>query len=196
MGIYVYSPAAVERIPEGCFDFPDLVLALIADGAKSASTSFDGPWYDIGTPAEHAGRRTRLRARRRSSTSRSVLTAPRRGSLVRILIVSQYFEPELTAASIRLGAFAAGLAAAGHEVQVLCEVPNHPHGSRRAGLPRPPRGRSRADGLSGQARLGAREPVEARAHRSLSYASFAASAAAVGSPLRAVRTSFSRPRRR
>lgn len=54
MGIYVYGPEAVERIPPGRFDFPDLVLALIADGAPVRKFAFDGPWYDIGTPSEHA----------------------------------------------------------------------------------------------------------------------------------------------
>jgi len=54
MGIYVYSPAAIDRIPEGRFDFPDLVLALIADGQRVCKYQFDGPWYDIGTPSEHA----------------------------------------------------------------------------------------------------------------------------------------------
>ena len=34
MGIYVYAPRALEHIPKGRFDFPDLVLALLADGEK------------------------------------------------------------------------------------------------------------------------------------------------------------------
>jgi NDP-sugar pyrophosphorylase family protein len=53
MGIYVYSPEAVKRIPPGRFDFPDLVLALIADGQRVCKYGFDGPWFDIGTPSEH-----------------------------------------------------------------------------------------------------------------------------------------------
>lgn len=47
---------------------------------------------------------------------------------MRILIFSQYFTPEVTAARVRLHAFAEGLAARGHEVEVICEVPNHPSG--------------------------------------------------------------------
>ena len=43
MGIYVYSPGALERIPRGRFDFPDLVLALLAAGEKVATYHFDGP---------------------------------------------------------------------------------------------------------------------------------------------------------
>jgi NDP-mannose synthase len=53
MGIYVYGPEAVAHIPEGRFDFPDLVLALIAAGKRVASYPFDGAWFDVGTPEEH-----------------------------------------------------------------------------------------------------------------------------------------------
>ena len=47
---------------------------------------------------------------------------------MRVLILSQYFTPEITAAPARLHPIAAGLAARGHEVEVICEVPNHPAG--------------------------------------------------------------------
>jgi NDP-sugar pyrophosphorylase family protein len=53
MGIYVYTPRALARVPRERFDFPDLVLALIADGEKVAKYHYDGPWFDIGTPGEH-----------------------------------------------------------------------------------------------------------------------------------------------
>lgn len=52
MGIYVYSERAVERIPPGRFDFPDLVLALIAAGERVSKYEFAGVWYDIGTAGE------------------------------------------------------------------------------------------------------------------------------------------------
>ena len=52
MGIYVYSPAAVDHIPEGRFDLPDLVLALIDKGERVCKFRFAGPWYDIGTAGE------------------------------------------------------------------------------------------------------------------------------------------------
>jgi NDP-sugar pyrophosphorylase family protein len=52
MGIYVYGPEAIDRIPAGRFDFPDLVLALLADGAPVSKYVFDGTWYDIGTPGD------------------------------------------------------------------------------------------------------------------------------------------------
>jgi glycosyltransferase involved in cell wall biosynthesis len=47
---------------------------------------------------------------------------------MRVLIASQYFPPEIHGPSARLGAFAGGLAELGHEVEVVCEVPNHPGG--------------------------------------------------------------------
>jgi NDP-sugar pyrophosphorylase family protein len=53
MGIYVYSPSALEHIPDGRFDFPDVVLALLAAGEMVRTYEFDGPWFDIGTRDEH-----------------------------------------------------------------------------------------------------------------------------------------------
>ena len=47
---------------------------------------------------------------------------------MRILFFTQYFVPEVTAPRVRAQAFAEGLAARGHEVEVICEVPNHPTG--------------------------------------------------------------------
>ena len=53
MGIYAYSQRALEHVPGGRFDFPDLVLALLDAGERVAKYPFSGPWYDIGTPDEH-----------------------------------------------------------------------------------------------------------------------------------------------
>lgn len=47
---------------------------------------------------------------------------------LRILLVSQYFAPEVGATQSRMQAFAEYLAARGHQVTVICEFPNHPHG--------------------------------------------------------------------
>jgi glycosyltransferase involved in cell wall biosynthesis len=47
---------------------------------------------------------------------------------LRLTIVSQYYPPEVTAAAMRVSAFASGLAQLGHEIEVICEVPNHPSG--------------------------------------------------------------------
>ncbi len=49
MGIYVIEPAALQYIPANeHFDFPDLVHALLADGAPVGSYEYDGLWFDIG----------------------------------------------------------------------------------------------------------------------------------------------------
>lgn len=103
---------------------------------------------------------------------------------MRILIVTQYFAPELTAASIRLSAVADGLAAAGHEVQVLCEVPNHPNGVIEPDY----KGRfvvSRDDAGYRVKHVWVHASPSKRARsRILSYASYSAVATAVGSTLR------------
>jgi len=56
---------------------------------------------------------------------RRVGVAPRR---LRIVLVSQYFPPEVGATQTRLQSFAEYLAARGHEVTVVAEFPNHPIG--------------------------------------------------------------------
>jgi NDP-mannose synthase len=53
MGIYAYHPRALQYIPEGGLDFPDLVLALIQAGEKVVHYHHTGAWYDIGTTQEH-----------------------------------------------------------------------------------------------------------------------------------------------
>jgi len=45
-----------------------------------------------------------------------------------ILLVTQYFHPEVGATQTRMLEFARGLTAKGHRVTVLTEFPNHPHG--------------------------------------------------------------------
>lgn len=52
---------------------------------------------------------------------------------MRVLVFSQYFPPEIGAGQTRVHSLAAGLAARGHEVEVVCEVPNHPQGVVQAG---------------------------------------------------------------
>jgi len=47
---------------------------------------------------------------------------------MRILMVSQYFPPEVGATQTRMHYFAKALAQKGHDVSVICEVPNHPAG--------------------------------------------------------------------
>lgn len=47
---------------------------------------------------------------------------------MRFLILTQYFEPEIGAPQVRLGALARALRARGHEVEVVTGLPNHPTG--------------------------------------------------------------------
>ena len=49
MGIYVYEPRTLEHIPDGPFQFPDLVLALLEAGEQVAAYRSDAEWYDVGT---------------------------------------------------------------------------------------------------------------------------------------------------
>ena len=53
MGIYAYSPEAVEHIPPGRHDFPDLVKRLLKEGEKVALYTGPGIWFDIGTVPEY-----------------------------------------------------------------------------------------------------------------------------------------------
>jgi glycosyltransferase involved in cell wall biosynthesis len=55
----------------------------------------------------------------------NVQRAPRR---LRIVLLSQYFPPEVGATQSRMQAFAEYLAGRGHRVTVICEFPNHPRG--------------------------------------------------------------------
>ena len=55
-------------------------------------------------------------------------TRSRLDRVVRVLVVTQYYRPEIGAPPNRLGSFVDGLVAAGHDVEVVCEQPNHPAG--------------------------------------------------------------------
>lgn len=48
MGVYALHPVVLEHIPEGRFDIPDLVLALLEAGLPVGAYPFDGYWLDIG----------------------------------------------------------------------------------------------------------------------------------------------------
>jgi NDP-sugar pyrophosphorylase family protein len=48
MGVYALEPRAIDLIPEGRFDIPDLVLSLLDAGEPVGSHMFDGYWLDIG----------------------------------------------------------------------------------------------------------------------------------------------------
>jgi NDP-sugar pyrophosphorylase family protein len=53
MGVYVFDSQVTEHIPEGYFDFPDVVRALIGAEEPVRIYPFTGKWFDIGTPAEY-----------------------------------------------------------------------------------------------------------------------------------------------
>ena len=53
-GIYVLSPGAMERVPEGPFDFGrDLFPKLLREGAPLYGQVMAGYWRDIGTPQDY-----------------------------------------------------------------------------------------------------------------------------------------------
>jgi NDP-sugar pyrophosphorylase family protein len=53
MGIYCYDERALAHLPGGPFQFPELVLALLAAGERVAAYRTDAAWYDIGTLTEY-----------------------------------------------------------------------------------------------------------------------------------------------
>lgn len=53
-GIYVLSPRAMERVPDGTFDFGrDLFPKLLREGALLYGQVMQGYWRDIGTPQDY-----------------------------------------------------------------------------------------------------------------------------------------------
>ena len=103
---------------------------------------------------------------------------------MRVLLFTQYFTPEVTAARARLQAFAEGLAARGHEVEVICEVPNHPEGIVREGFRGRALVRGRLDGYRVNYVWVRARPEKNFINRVLFYGTYAASATAAGLALR------------
>lgn len=99
---------------------------------------------------------------------------------MRVLLVSQYFAPEMTAASARLAPLAAGLAARGHEVEVIAELPNHPQGVVYEGFRDRPFVSRRGSGIQVRHVWVHASPEKGMKPRLLSYATYAASAAITG----------------
>jgi NDP-mannose synthase len=60
MGVYVYEPRALEYVPDGPCQFPDLVRSLLAAGEHVAGYESDADWYDIGTFGEYERALARL----------------------------------------------------------------------------------------------------------------------------------------
>jgi NDP-sugar pyrophosphorylase family protein len=53
MGIYVYEPRALEFLPDGPCQFPELVQILLDAGERVAAYRNEAEWYDIGTFTEY-----------------------------------------------------------------------------------------------------------------------------------------------
>jgi glycosyltransferase involved in cell wall biosynthesis len=98
---------------------------------------------------------------------------------LRVLLISQYYAPEVTAASVRVQSFAEGLAARGHEVEVICELPNHPTGVVAEGF-RGRQVRRSENGVDVRHVWVRARPEKTTLNRLLFYGTFAASAAAAG----------------
>jgi glycosyltransferase involved in cell wall biosynthesis len=96
---------------------------------------------------------------------------------VRITVVSQYFRPEPGATSNRLDTFARALAARGHDVEVICEQPNHPAGVFHPGYGRRPVQVEREDQILVRRIWVAASPIKTTARRLAFYGTFAVGAA-------------------
>ena len=99
---------------------------------------------------------------------------------MRVLVFAQYFPPEIGAGENRVHAFAAGLAARGHEVEVICEVPNRPTGIVQPGYRGRPVHRRRLDGFNVRYVWVAASQTKTLARRVGLYGTYVAGAAAVG----------------
>jgi glycosyltransferase involved in cell wall biosynthesis len=122
---------------------------LAADGQLrtrmgEAGRAFVIPRYSVPRLVDDVDRLYRTLLRERHPTEHRVLTAIDRpltptlpdrvairrasGRRLRVILLSQYFPPEVGATQSRAQAFAEYLSAQGHRVTVICEFPNHPHG--------------------------------------------------------------------
>ena len=99
---------------------------------------------------------------------------------MRVLLISQYYAPEVTAARVRVEAFAEGLAARGHEVEVICEVPNHPRGVVDEEYRRRFSVRREANGVRVRHLWVHARPRKTTVNRLLFYGTFAATATLAG----------------
>jgi NDP-sugar pyrophosphorylase family protein len=53
MGVYVYEARALEHLPDGPYQFPELVSLLLAAGEKVNAFRSDKTWFDLGTISEY-----------------------------------------------------------------------------------------------------------------------------------------------
>ncbi len=97
---------------------------------------------------------------------------------MRILYISQYFHPEIGATTNRAAAIALDLAKRGHQVTLLCEMPNHPAGVIFPGYRRKLRVREDFHGIPVIHLPVIASPKKSFLNRVLMYLSFSVSAAA------------------
>ena len=126
------SPAELRLLA----DDPEL-RARLGDAGRGAGERYSVPRlvHDVDTLYRDAARARRPRGARSSHAPRRLCRARcrRRGCdrasrPLRIVLVSQYFPPEIGATQTRMQAFAEYLAGRGHDVTVVAEFPNHPQG--------------------------------------------------------------------
>lgn len=99
---------------------------------------------------------------------------------MRVRVFTQYFPPEIGATQTRLHAFASGLARRQWDVDVICEVPNHPQGIVRPGYRGRAVRRQRLDGFGVSYVWVLTRPVKTTAARLGLYGSYAAMATMLG----------------
>jgi glycosyltransferase involved in cell wall biosynthesis len=103
---------------------------------------------------------------------------------MRVLILSQHFTPEVTAARFRIEPFVEALLGSGHEVEVVCAVPNHPEGVIHPGFRGRLLVRKRAPGLAVDYVWVRVTPEKTMRTRLELYGSYAALAVAIGGAAR------------
>jgi len=103
---------------------------------------------------------------------------------VRVLVVSQYYHPEVGATQNRMTAFVEAIEAAGHEVIVVCEQPNHPSGVFQAGYGRSLVRRERGEHVTVNRLWVMTSPQKTTLSRLMFYASFAVGAFVVTAAVR------------
>ena len=100
---------------------------------------------------------------------------------MRVLVFSQYYPPEITAGAMRVQALTAGLVARGHQVEVICEVPSHPHGVIEPSFRGRAVIRAEDEGADVNRVWVYARPSKTVASRLANYASYATMAALIGS---------------
>ena len=99
---------------------------------------------------------------------------------MRVLVLSQYYAPELTAGAWRVSTFCRRLAATGAEVEVICEIPNHPRGVVEEGYGRKPFDRRRVEGVRVNYAWVPARPVKTTRNRVAGYGVYAVMATIAG----------------